>query len=107
MPLASPVVCTRAANFTEYQIRHSGVAANANTQTSLYYSWEVRAGSPSGVHFLAFNSETYIDGGIEAMLNWMEADLASVDRSRTPWVVAFSHKLWWMGASKQRHMPRN
>jgi hypothetical protein len=47
-----------------------------------------------GVHFLAFNSETYVNGGIAAMLNFVKADLAAVDRTRTPWVVAFAHKLW-------------
>jgi len=48
------------------------------------------------VHYLVFNSETYIDGGVLAMTNWMRADLAAVDRSKTPWVVSYSHKLWWM-----------
>jgi hypothetical protein len=77
-----------AANFSEYQLRHPGVAANSNTHTALYYSYENEL-----VHYLVFNSETYIDGGITAMLNFMRSDLASVDRSRTPWVVAYSHKL--------------
>lgn len=27
------------------------------------------------------------------MLNFMKADLAAVDRARTPWVVAYSHKV--------------
>jgi hypothetical protein len=76
--------------FGEYQARHPGVAAHANTNTSLYYSFEVGL-----VHYLVFNSETYIEGGIAAMLAFMRADLAGVDRSRTPWVVAYSHKLWW------------
>jgi hypothetical protein len=26
----------------------------------------------------------------------MKADLAAVDRSVTPWVVALVHKAWWM-----------
>jgi hypothetical protein len=79
------------ANFTEYKIRHSGVAAYSNTKSAMYYSvnW-------MGIHFLAFNSETYVDGGIEAMTNWIRQDLAAVDRTATPWVVAFAHKLWWM-----------
>jgi hypothetical protein len=79
------------ANFSEYQIRHAGVAAHANTGTALYYSFEVGL-----VHYLVFNSETYISGGIQNMLNFMKSDLEGVDRSRTPWVVAYSHKLWWM-----------
>ena len=47
-----------------------------------------------GVHFLSFNSETYVDGGIEEMVAFMTADLAAVDRAVTPWVVAYSHKFW-------------
>ena len=76
------------ANFSEYQLRHPGVAAHSNTHTALYYSFDNEL-----VHYLVFNSETYIDGGITAMLNFMRADLAAVDRSRTPWVIAYSHKL--------------
>lgn len=83
------------------QVRHSGVGANANTGSALFYSFDLRAGTPTGVHVLAFNSETYIDGGIEEMLNFMAADLAAVNRSLTPWVVSFSHKLWWMDATTQ------
>ncbi len=76
--------------FGEYQLRHPGVAAHANTNTSLFYSFD------SGlVHYLVFNSETYIEGGIAAMLDFMRADLARVDRGKTPWVVGYSHKLWW------------
>ena len=88
-----------AANFTEYKTRHGGVAAHSNTGSAMFYSMEVRAGTPQGVHFLAFNSETYVDGGIEEMLNFMREDLAAVDRKRTPWVVAFSHKHWWMDST--------
>ena len=84
------------ANFSEFIARHSAVAAYSNTGTALYYSFEANAGTPTGVHVLTFNSETYIDGGIEAMLNWIQADLASVDRARTPWVIAQSHKLFWL-----------
>jgi hypothetical protein len=60
----------------------------------MFYSYEW-----SGVHFIAFNSETYVSGGVEEMTNWVRADLAAVDRARTPWVVAFAHKLWWMDST--------
>ena len=50
---------------------------------------------------LTFNAETYIDGGIEDMINWIEADLATVDRTRTPWLVAQSHKQYWMDSTDQ------
>lgn len=81
-------------NFTQYQERFSGVASYSNSGSALFYSFEWE-----GVHFLAFNSETYIDGGIQDMLAFMRSDLAGVDRTATPWVVAFSHKLWWMDST--------
>ena len=95
------LACQSSNNFTEYKVRHGGVGAFSNSGSALFYSFEVNAGLPEGVHVLTFNSETYIDGGIEDMLNWMQADLATVDRARTPWVVAQSHKLWWMDATTQ------
>ena len=104
------------ANFTEYKLRHAGVANYSNTGSALFYSWDFQ-----GVHFLAFNSETCedcwlfvfrfgssggslcalpappftadIEGGIAEMLAFMAADLAAVNRSATPWVVAYSHKV--------------
>ena len=78
-------------NFLEYKLRHSGVAASSNSGTAMFYSFEVGL-----VHYLVFNSETYVAGGIADMLAFMKKDLAGVDRSATPWVVAYSHKLWWM-----------
>ena len=85
----NPYIAVQGANnFTEYKIRHGGVAAFSNTGSALFYSFEVNSGTPQGVHIITFNSETYIDGGIEDMVNWIAADLATVDRARTPWVVA-------------------
>lgn len=81
-------------DFYEYQIRHTGVSTYSNTKSALYYSFN------SGlVHYLVFNSETYIAGGIADMLSFMKADLMGVNREKTPWVVAYSHKLWWMDAT--------
>lgn len=82
------------ADFFEYQVRHPGVAAHSNTGSALFYSFEAGL-----VHYLVFNSETYIAGGIAKMLAFMAADLAAVNRTRTPWVVAYSHKLYWMDAT--------
>ena len=88
--MRTPAADEAAGDFYEYQARHPGVAAHSNTNTSMFYSFE------SGlVHYLVFNSETYVEGGIAAMLAFMQKDLAGVDRAKTPWVVAYSHKLWW------------
>ena len=82
------------ANGAAYLLRHTGVSTFSNTGTALYYSF-----NNGLVHYLVFNSETYISGGIQSMLDFMKADLAAVDRSITPWVVAYSHKLYWMDST--------
>ena len=58
-----------------------------------WYSFEVGAGTPSGVHFVAISSEAYFYYDATAIqYAWIERDLAGVDRARTPWVVAFTHR---------------
>lgn len=58
-----------------------------------WYSWETGAGTPSGVHWLSMSTEAYFYyNGTAAQYAWMDADLAAVDRSRTPWVVVFGHR---------------
>ena len=32
----------------------------------------------------------------DEMMAWLEADLAAVDRSKTPWVVGYGHTAWYM-----------
>mmetsp|Transcript_35991 Transcript_35991/g.113112 ORF Transcript_35991/g.113112 Transcript_35991/m.113112 type:complete len:275 (-) Transcript_35991:1064-1888(-) len=58
------------------------------TDAPLYYSYEV-----GPVHVLALNS--YMDGTQGGELyDFVDADLKSVDRARTPWVIAFWHTPW-------------
>ena len=54
-------------------------------------------------HFLVFTAEAYVYS-VSAVFNanmvaFMKADLAAVDRKRTPWVVALVHKDWTMQAN--------
>jgi hypothetical protein len=54
------------------------------------------------VHFVGIDTEVYAYGTAaqaQAQLEWLEADLARVDRAKTPWVIAFGHKQGWMDAS--------
>ena len=81
-------------NGAAFLLRHSGVSAHSNTGTALYYSYDNGL-----VHYLVFNSETYISGGISDMLEFMRSDLSAVDRTKTPWVVSYSHKLFWMDST--------
>ena len=50
---------------------------------NLKYSFEV-----GGVHVTAYSTEH----DLGAQLGFLEADLAAVDRARTPWVVVIAHK---------------
>ena len=45
------------------------------------------------VHFVAMSSEAYFFyKGWEVQYAWLEADLAAVDRSVTPWIVVYGHR---------------
>lgn len=62
----------------------------ASKSTSpLFYSYDV-----AGIHVLMLGS--YADFGPESdQVTWLMEDLASVDRSRTPWVIAVFHTPWY------------
>lgn len=54
-----------------------------------YYSFDV-----AGVHFVMLNS--YMDyNKTSAQYAWLVSDLASVDRTVTPWIVAAMHAPWY------------
>lgn len=55
----------------------------------MFYSWTV-----GPVHFIAGNSETAIDTAnfSPEFISWLEADLASVDRTKTPFIVFHFHR---------------
>jgi hypothetical protein len=58
----------------------------------MYYSWDYGA-----IHFCAMNSESPIDTPqfTESEMAWVDADLSSVDRSVTPWVIAHFHRPYY------------
>ena len=63
------------------------MSVNSNSGNNRYYSFERGL-----THFLVFTAESYVYA-VNADFNrnqvaFMKADLASVDRKRTPWVVA-------------------
>jgi hypothetical protein len=88
-------------NFTQYRARLHSVSlfagANAGTSNNIYYSF-----NEGQTHFLVFSAEAYAyKSGAQFIANqlaFMKADLAAVDRSVTPWVVALVHKDWTMEA---------
>ena len=64
------------------------------------------------VHFVQFNTETDFGNGLKgpedaapngpqgsysnAQIDWLEKDLASVNRTETPWVIAAGHRPWYV-----------
>lgn len=86
------------------EARKQAALAKALAKPPFWYSFEYGM-----VHFTMINSETdypnSIDGpgtllnsgpfGVpQQQLAWLQADLASVDRSKTPWLVVTSHRPW-------------
>jgi hypothetical protein len=59
--------------------------------SSRYYSFEL-----GPVHFVMFDTDAYGFDEVAYMLRqqfeWLAADLAAVDRQRTPWIVLMSHR---------------
>ncbi len=84
-------------SFTQYQTRWAGIAATAGrtsgSNSVLYYSY-----NDGLTHFVVIDTEQfyYDPTGVTAQYTWLEADLASVDRSVTPWIIVLGHKGYWM-----------
>ena len=85
-------------NFTEYRARFHSVAQHSNTGSARYYSFDRGL-----THFVVLTAEVYAGRRpakdaefIRLQLAFLKADLAAVDRARTPWLVALVHKDWEM-----------
>jgi hypothetical protein len=67
------------------------VALHSNTGNNIFYSFERGL-----THFVVFSAEAYLYARSEVFLAnqlaFMRADLAAVDRARTPWVLAVLHR---------------
>lgn len=83
---------TNLKTFEAYTARWMMPAINYGTPTQssqLFYSFRV-----SGVHFLMLSS--YSDFSASSLqMAWLTAELASVDRTLTPWLVAVLHAPWY------------
>ena len=58
------------------------------------------------MHFTMFDTDAYGFDEVAYILDeqhaWLAADLAAVDRTRTPWVVLMSHRPMYCSASSVR-----
>ncbi|ANB11048.1 hypothetical protein AWJ20_3844 [Sugiyamaella lignohabitans] len=103
-------------NFT-YHRNHFAMPTAEQAQDyfqNLWYSW-----NHGMTHFVQINTETDLaagttapdepggDGGLDAgpfgfpnqQLQWLEADLAAVDRTKTPWLVVAGHRPWYSAST--------
>ncbi|XP_042478055.1 probable purple acid phosphatase 20 [Macadamia integrifolia] len=82
-----PIIHPR--SFTSYNTRWRMPYEESGSDSNLYYSFEV-----AGVHVLMLGSYTDFEAGT-SQYNWLQADLAKVDRKKTPWLVALVHAPWY------------
>ena len=86
--------------FEQFALRYRAVrenaGANSGSPNNFWYSFETPL-----IHWIAFTAEswTMTPAQLAAQSAWLAADVAKVDRSVTPWVVAFSHKAWQMDST--------
>ena len=88
-----PIICGRTMNksFAAYDARYGQYLpyAASGSPDPHFYSWEA-----GGAHWVMLGSYTDYKPG-SPQLEWLAADLASVDRSRTPWLIAAVHSPWY------------
>ncbi|CAI7777612.1 unnamed protein product, partial [Closterium sp. NIES-54] len=75
--------------FKAYNARWPMPAAASGSPSNLFYSFD--SGS---IHWVVLSCYSdYLQGS--AQYNWLQADLAKVDRKVTPWLIAAFHEPWY------------
>ncbi|KAI5059915.1 hypothetical protein GOP47_0024335 [Adiantum capillus-veneris] len=82
--------------FRSYNTRWRMPYEESGSDSNLYYSFEV-----AGVHVLMLGSYTDVSRD-SSQYKWLQADLAKVDRNRTPWLIALLHAPWYNSNSKHQ-----
>uniref|UniRef100_A0A6V7QXW0 Purple acid phosphatase n=1 Tax=Ananas comosus var. bracteatus TaxID=296719 RepID=A0A6V7QXW0_ANACO len=78
-------------SFKAYNARWPMPFAPSSSDSNLYYSFDLAQGS---AHVLMLGS--YADfAPASPQYQWLQADLARIDRARTPWVLALVHAPWY------------
>lgn len=85
--------------------RFQGIAqtagVNSGSKTNLWYSF-----NDGLVHWVSIDTELwYYDGTPTEIANqfaWLKADLAAVNRTETPWVIAMGHKVRACASARRR-----
>ncbi|KAF3954378.1 hypothetical protein ACB098_09G051500 [Castanea mollissima] len=75
--------------FTSYNARWLMPYEESGSDSNLYYSFEV-----AGTHIIMLGSYAEFDKK-SSQYKWLVADLAKIDRNKTPWVVVLLHAPWY------------
>lgn len=75
--------------FKAYNARWLMPYEESNSSSNLYYSFNV-----VGTHVIMLGSYTDFDEHSQ-QYKWLEADLGSIDRKKTPWVIVLLHAPWY------------
>ncbi|KAK9458416.1 Metallo-dependent phosphatase-like protein [Dipodascopsis uninucleata] len=102
-------------NFSSYKNHFRMPSAESGGVGNFWYSFD-----HGMVHYVFLNSETDLGNGLigeddvdgpenmysgpfgsyeNEQVDWLEADLAAVDRVKTPWIVVTAHRPWYVSAS--------
>ncbi|XP_041003557.1 purple acid phosphatase 15 isoform X1 [Juglans microcarpa x Juglans regia] len=81
--------------FSAYSSRFAFPSEESGSSSTFYYSFNV-----GGIHFVMLGAYIAYNRSAD-QYKWLERDLASVDRSITPWLVAAWHPPWY--SSYQAH----
>ncbi|KAG5357161.1 Acid phosphatase type 7 [Yarrowia sp. C11] len=96
-------------NFTGLRNHFRMPAEESGGVGPMWYSYDYGL-----VHFVSINTETDFEDAPSStgmrsgefgypgqQLDWLRADLANVDREKTPWVVVSGHRPWYIDAKKK------
>ncbi|KAM3683846.1 hypothetical protein ACJW31_12G180000 [Castanea mollissima] len=79
----------RGQTFAAYSSRFAFPSEESGSSSTFYYSFDA-----GGIHFIMLGAYiAYNKSGDQ--YKWLERDLANVDRSKTPWLVATWHPPWY------------
>ncbi|KAJ9169762.1 hypothetical protein P3X46_017917 [Hevea brasiliensis] len=75
--------------FVAYSSRFAFPSEESGSSSTFYYSFNA-----GGIHFIMLGAYIAYNKS-DDQYKWLEIDLANVDRSRTPWLVAAWHPPWY------------
>lgn len=75
--------------FVAYSSRFAFPSEESRSKSTFYYSFNA-----GGIHFIMLGAYIAYDKSAD-QYKWLERDLANVDRSVTPWLVAAWHPPWY------------